>query len=153
MYFLETGGAQQSAAASMLELGQKAITWHFAFLQQATELSQKLFARSLEVKSGPGLFELAQDYLAGVHKLASEVVCAQVTLTGEAMRAGCQSLIPQEAVPCPAAASDKVEKVVAGGDIAEAQVRAPEEVEIVKAMMERTAAPAKVRRKSRPKKA
>ena len=42
---------------------------------------------------------------------------------------------------------------VAGGDIAEAQERAPEEVEIVKAMMETTVAPAKARRKSRPKKA
>jgi hypothetical protein len=153
MYFLETGGAQQAAAASMLELGQRAISRHFAFLQQGTELSQKLFAKSLEIKNGPGLVELSQDYFAGLHNLVSEVVSAQVTLAGEVMRAGCQSLIPPEAVRCPAAASEEVEKVVAGGDIAEAQVRAPEEVEIVKAMMVTTAAPATVRRKSRPKKA
>ncbi|MPW23474.1 hypothetical protein GCT13_43755 [Paraburkholderia sp. CNPSo 3157] len=155
MYFLETGGAQQAAATSMLELGQRAITRHFAFLQQATELSQKLFARSLEVKNGSDLVRFTQDYLAGVHKLASEVVCAQVTLTGEVMRAGCQSFVRPETVPAPAPAPalDKVEKVVAGGDITEAQERGHEEVAIAKATMETTVAPTKARRKSRPKKA
>jgi hypothetical protein len=153
MYFVTTGAAMQAAAASMLELWQKAITQHFSLLQQGTELSQKLFATSLEVDNGSALVEVAQGYFANVHKLASEAVCAQLTLAGDVMRAGCQSLIPTEAVTCPAPASDKIEKVVAGGDITGGQERASEEVEILKAMMEITVAPAKVRRKSRPKKA
>jgi hypothetical protein len=94
----------------MLELGQKAITQHFTFLCKVPNCSKSSLQKSLDVRNGSGLVEFAEDYFAGVHKLSSEVVCAQLTLVGEAMRAGCQSLIPAEAVPCPAPALDKVEK-------------------------------------------
>jgi hypothetical protein len=45
------------------------------------------------------------------------------------------------------------EKSVSGGEVPEAQECSPEAVETVKAMTETTVVPAKVRRKSRPKKA
>ena len=153
MYFLKTGAALQAAATSMLELGQRAVTQHFAFLKQAAELSQKFFVKSLEVKTGSGLVDVSLDYLTGVHKLATEVVYAQVTFAGEVARAGYQSPVELQAEPYQAQASDKAEKVVAGGDIADVRERSPEEVAIVKALMETAVEPAKARRKSRPKKA
>jgi hypothetical protein len=153
MSFLKTGAALQAAAASMLELGQKEVTQHFAFLRQSAELSQKFFAKSLEATTGSGLVDVSLDYVTGVHKLATEVVYAQVTFAAEVARAGYQSLLELQAGPYQAQTSGKVETVASGGDVAEVRERAPEVVESVKVMMETTVAPAKSRRKSRPKKA
>jgi hypothetical protein len=72
MYFLNAGAALPAATTSLLELVQRAVAQHFALLKQGTELSQKLFAKSLEVKTSSGFADFALEYFAGVQKLATE---------------------------------------------------------------------------------
>jgi hypothetical protein len=153
MDYLKTGAALQNAATAMLQLWQKAITQHFDFLWRGTELSQKFLAKALEVKTSKGFAGIALDYCGGLHKLAAEVACDHVTLAGEMTRVVHQSLVQPEAVQAPASAADTVEKAATGGYIAETQERSPEKVGVVNALREMTVAPAKARRKLRPKKA
>lgn len=149
MYFLNAGTALPAAATSMVELVQKAMAQHLAFLTRGTELSQKFVAKSLQANTGPGWVESALECFADVQKLATDVVSAQAAFAGEIAQVGCQSLLQALSAP----SSDKREKSVGGGEFAEAQERSAEAVETVKAMAETTVVPAKPRRKSRPKKA
>lgn len=136
----QPGAIPQAAAASMIELGQKALTQHLNFVRQGAELSQKFFAKSLKVKSGEGWVGFALDYFASVHNLASEMVGVQVTLAGEVTRVARQSLIQPEALPAPAAIT---EKVVTGGSIAGTQEHSPEKKGVPNALREITVASAR----------
>ncbi len=149
MNFLNAGIALPATTTSMLELVQKAVAQHLAFVNQGTELSQKFFAKSLQANNGLGWVDLTLEYFADVQKFAMDIMSAQATFAGEIAQAGCQSLL--QAVSAPA--SGKGEKSVSGGEFAEAQEHSPEAVETVKAMAETTVVPAKPHRKSRPKKA
>jgi hypothetical protein len=150
MDFLKAGVTLQAAATPMLELGQKAIIQHFDYLRQGSELSQKFFAKSLEVDTSSGLVGFALDYCEEVHRLASELVRGQVTLAGEVARVARQSLVQPEAVPAASAAD--TEKVVAGSYIAEPQEGSPKKVGVVNALREMAVAPARAHSKSQPKK-
>jgi hypothetical protein len=130
---------------AMLELVQRAVVQQFDFLKQGTELSQKFFAKSLEVKTSSGLVDFVQEYFARVQQLTTDVMSAQAAFAGEITQAGYQSLVKLQAVPYSAPASDVRETSVGAGEVAEAQECSP--VETVTTMTEATV----VRRTLKPK--